>query len=141
MLRPFEVYRLEAFELVRRSVLVQGLSRRKVGRELGIDRRAVGKMLEFPVPPGYRLSTPRPKRKLGPFLVEIEKLVFPEEPYPAKQVPTGQRIFELLVEKHGYTGGSTQVRAYVSELRARPAEAFVPLAHLPGEAQTASESA
>ena len=126
---------MDVFELVRRSVLAQGLSRRKVGRELGIDRRTVGKMLEFPVPPGYRLSSPRPKRRLGPFLEEIEKLVFPEEPYPPKQVPTGQRIFEILVEEHGYTGGSTQVRAYVSELRARPPEAFVPLAHLPGQAQ------
>jgi len=126
---------LEIFELVRRSVLAQGLSRRKVGRELGIDRRTVGKMLASPAPSGYRLSSPRARRKLGPFLVEIQRLVFPEAPYPPKQVPTGQRIFELLVERHGYTGGSTQVRGYVSELRARPPEAFVPLAHLPGEAQ------
>ena len=123
------------FELVRRSVLADGKSRRKVGREMGIDRRVVGKMLEFPEPPGYRLSSPRPKRKLGPFLSKIEKLVFPEVPHPVKQVPTGQRIFELLVKDHGYTGGSTQVRGYVAELRARPVEAFVPLAHLPGEAQ------
>jgi transposase len=88
-----------------------------------------------PVPPGYRYQSPRPKSKLGPFVGEIEKLVFPEVPYPAKQVPTAQRIFELLVENHGYTGGSTQVRGYVSELRSRPREAFVPLVSIPGESE------
>lgn len=126
---------MEAFELVRRSVLVEGLSVRKVARELGLDRRTVGRMVKHPSHPGYVLGSPRPKLKIGPFLAEIEKMVFPEVPDPVKQVHTGHRIFERLRDEFGYTGGSTQVRAYVSELRSRPPEAFVPLAHLPGEAE------
>jgi transposase len=135
VVRPDEVHGVQVYELVRRSVLVEGKSIRQVSLNVGLDWRTVKKMVFEPVPPGYRLGSSRPRPKLGPFLAEIEKLVFPEEPYPAKQVPTGQRIFELLVEHHGYTGGSTQVREYVSELRSRPREAFIPLVSIPGESE------
>lgn len=104
--------------------------------DTGLDWRTVKKMVSEPIPPGYRLHSSRARPKLGPFMGEIEKLVFPEEPYPAKQTPTSQRIFELLVEHHGYTGGSTQVREYVSELRSRPKEAFIPLVSIPGESES-----
>ncbi len=135
-MRPDEVHGVQVYEIVRRSVLVQGKSIRQVSLDVGLDWRTVKKMVFEPVPPGYRLHSSRPKPKLGPFLAEIEKLVFPEEPYPAKQIPTAQRIYEILVEHHGYTGGSTQVREYVSELRSRPKEAFIPLVSIPGESES-----
>ena len=136
MVRPVEVRGLEVYELARRSVFVQGKSISQVSSDLGLDWRTVKKMTLEPVPPGYRCQVPRPKPKLGPFMAQIEKLVFPSEPYPPKQVPTAQRIYELLVEDHGYAGGSSQVRAYVAALRSRPREAFVPLVSIPGESES-----
>ncbi len=136
MVRPVEVHGVQVYELVRRSVLVQGKSIRQVSLDMGLDWRTVKKMVSEPVPPGYRLHSSRPRPKLGPFVSEIEKLVFPEKPYPVKQVPTAQRIYELLVDDHGYTGGKTQVREYVSELRSRPREAFIPLVSIPGESES-----
>lgn len=127
---------MQVYELARRSVLVQGKSISHVSSLLGLDWRTVKKMVFEPVPPGYRMNSFRPKPKLGPYMAQIEKLVFPEEPYPVKQVPTAQRIYELLVKDHGYTGGSSQVRAYVSELRSRLREAFIPLVSIPGESET-----
>jgi len=127
---------VQIYELVRRSVLVQGKSIRQVSLNTGLDWRTVKKLVSEPVPPGYRFQSPRGRPKLGPFMCEIEKLVFPDNPYPVKQTPTAQRIYELLVERHGYTGGSSQVRAYVSELRSRPREAFIPLVSIPGESET-----
>jgi len=136
VVRPDEVHKVQVYELVRRSVLVQGKSISQVSSDLGLNWRTVKKMVAEPVPPGYRQRSSRPRPKLGPFVAEIEKFVFPKEPYPLKQTPTGQRIFELLVEHHGYTGGSTQVREYVSELRSRPPEAFIPLVSIPGESES-----
>jgi len=136
VVRPLEVHGVQVYELVRRSVLVQGKSIRQVSIDLCLDWRTVKKMASEPVPPGYRFQSSRGRPKLGPFMSTIEKLVFPDIPYPVKQTPTAQRIYELLVEHHGYTGGSSQVRAYVADLRSRPKEAFIPLVSIPGESES-----
>lgn len=53
---------------------------------------------------------------------------------PEKQRHNAKRIYERVKKEHGYTGGETQVRAYVAELKGRgPKEAFVPLVSIPGE--------
>ena len=88
-----------------------------------------------PVPPGYRQGRPRARPKLGPFLERIEEILAGDEAEPSKQLHTATRVFERLRDEFGYTGGPTQVRGYVSELRARPPEAFIPLVSLPGEAE------
>ena len=124
---------MELYELVRRSVLVSGISKRATSREFGVNRRTVAKMVGSAVPPGYRSSQPRKKPKLGGFEEAIERMLAQDE--GPKQRHTAKRIFERLRDECGYTGGSTQVRAHVAELKARSREAFVPLHKFPGEAQ------
>jgi len=126
---------LDSFELVRRSVIVDGMSERAAAREYGLNRRVVAKMVECATPPGYQLSGPRKKRVLGAYTQQIEAILLEDKNAPAKQRHTGQHIFERLRDEFGYTGGSTQVRGYVSEFRARQREAFIPLMSLAGEAQ------
>jgi transposase len=135
VVRPVEVHRVQIYEDVRRSVLVEGKSLSKVSRELGLNWRTVKKMTQEPVPPGYRREEGRARPVLGPYLEEIAKILKEDEDAPVKQRHTGQRVFERLRDEFGYKGGSTQVRAYVSEIRQSAKEAFVPLVSFPGYAE------
>jgi transposase len=126
---------VQVYELVRRSVLVDGKSVSEVSRDLGLNWRTVKKMTEEPVPPGYRQRSERPRPKLGPYLERIAGMIAEDETAPIKQRHSARRIFERLCTEHGYEGGESQVRAYVAELRARSAETFIPLVTTPGFAQ------
>lgn len=128
---------MDSYELVRRSVIVGGMSKRQAAREYGVNRRSVDKMVDNVSPPGYVLRSARKKWVLGDFMEKIEELVLKDQlAAPTKQIHTGQHIFNRLRDEFGYKGGATQVRGYVSELRARLREAFIPLVSLPGEAQS-----
>ena len=126
---------MQVYELARRSVLVQGKSVSEVSRDLGLNWRTVKKMTQEPVPPGYRREGARARPTLGPYLGQIEKILEGDEESPHKHRHTGQRVFERLRDEFGYKGGSTQVRGYVSEIRAKAKEAFIPLVSLPGHAE------
>lgn len=126
---------MECYELVRRAVLVDGMSRRSASREFGVDRRIVSKMLANPIPPGYRQVKPRPKPKMEGFVSPIEQILKEDETAPRKQRHTAKRVYERLRDEFGYTGGVCQVRREVRRLRERPKEAFVPLVSMPGEAE------
>ena len=76
------------------------------------------KILTHPQPPGYRRTVAREKPKLGPYLGRIEAILTADKAMPRKQRHTAKRIFERLLEE-GYTGGYTQVKAAVHELRQR----------------------
>jgi transposase len=57
-----------------------------------------------------------------------------DEQAPRKQRHSAMRIFKRIRDA-GYTGGYTQVKEAVNELRQASREVFVPLEHRPGEAQ------
>ena len=131
------MYGLDSYELVRRSVIVGGMSKRAAAREYGVNRRSVDKIVVDASPMGYVLSAPRKKPVLGEYLAQIEQIVLEDKFYaPHKQRHTAQRILERLRDEFGYKGGPTQVRRYVSELKSRSREAFIPLASLAAEAQS-----
>jgi FixJ family two-component response regulator len=65
---------VDFYELVRRGALVEGKSDAQIARDLGIDRRTVKKLVENPVPPGYRMRQVRAKPKLGAFMDRIEEI-------------------------------------------------------------------
>ena len=54
---------------------------------------------------------------------------------PVKQRHTAKRIFDRLKQEHQLTGGYTIVKDYVRGEQVRSREMFVPLTHVPGEAQ------
>lgn len=72
---------------------------------------------------------------MEPFLPIIHGILEADQQAPKKQRHTAKRIFDRLVEEHGYDGGETVVKDAVRAWKQRQAEVFVPLSHRPGEAQ------
>jgi transposase len=126
---------MEQWAEIRRRVLVDGESKRSVQREFKLHWKTLQKILNQPEPSGYRTVKPRAKKKLGPFLPIIDAILQKDREAPPKQRHTAKRIFERLRDEHGYSGGLTVVKEAVQAARQQHAEAFVPLAHRPGEAQ------
>src|SRR5260370_3961712 len=104
-------------------------------RRLGIDPRAVAKMVSCSGPPGYGRSRPPVRPKLEPFVGIVDAILAEDKVRPAKQRHTSKRIFERLRDEHGYVGGLTIVKDYVLSQRQQQREVFVPLRHDPGHAQ------
>ena len=119
---------------IRRRVLVEGVSKRRILRESGLHWKTLEKILTFSEPPGYRLKEVRSQPKLGPYLDRIRQIICDDKQFPRKQRHTARRIFECL-KSEGYTGGETQVKKAVREIKSKNREVFVPLVHRPGEAQ------
>lgn len=92
-------------------------------------------MMTFSVPPGYRRSKLAVRPKLDPFVGIIERILDEDSRRPAKQRPTLKRIFERLRDEHGFAGGSTMLKDYVSGWHQRSQEMFIPLEHPAGHAQ------
>jgi len=126
---------MEQWAEIRRRVLVEGCSKRSVCRQFGIHWDTLSKILAHSEPPGYRQSTPRARRKIGPFLGIIEQILRDDRKVHRKQRHTAKRIFDRLRDEHGYPGGYTAVKQAVRDWQSVHAEVFVPLIHPPGEAQ------
>jgi len=120
---------------IRKKVLVEGISKRQVLRDERIHWETLKKILEHPEPPGYRISIPRPKSKIGPFLGRIQQILDGDRHTHWKQRHTAKRIFQRLRDEEGYTGSYTTVKKEVRALKKKKQEVFIPLIHRPGEAQ------
>jgi len=57
---------MEFWKEVRRQVLTNELSQRAACKKYGLGWHTLKKILAHAEPPGYRVSQPRPKRKLEP---------------------------------------------------------------------------
>ena len=126
---------VEIYARVRHAVLIEGISERAAADRFGINARTVSKMLKFSVPPGYVRTKPPFRPKLDAFAGIIDAILAADKDRPKKQRHTSKRIFERLRDEHGFTGGITIVKDYVSDCRQRSQEMFVPLVHPPGHAQ------
>jgi transposase len=126
---------MEQWNRIRQRVLRDGVSVRQIQRETGLHHQTIKKILAHASPPPFA-GPARNKPKLGPYVDRIAAILQAEkdEKVPVKQRHTAKRIFERLREE-GYTGGYTQVKAAVRQLRRTSQEVFVPLRHVPGEAQ------
>ena len=125
---------MEEWLKIRQRVLVEGVSKRATLRETGLHWQTLEKVLSHGAPPGYRLSQARERPKIGPYLDRIQTILEEDKQAPKKQRHTAKRLLARL-RQEGYTGGYTQVKLAVRELRARSREVFLPLLHRPGEAQ------
>ncbi len=126
---------MERWSLIRQRVLRDGVSIRQIQRETGFHHQTIKKMLLHSSPPAFACPA-REKSKLGAYVERISAILQAErdENMPKKQRHTAKRIFERLREE-GYRGGYTQVKDAVRELRRTSQEVFMPLRHVPGEAQ------
>src|SRR5271154_1485574 len=111
------------------------MSIRQAAREFGLSRKTIRKMMQFSLPPGYARKKPVVRPKLGPWLGVIDQILVDDQSQPKKQRHTAKRIWDRLKAEHAFQGGYTVVKDYVRQARLRHKEVFVPLAHLPGDAQ------
>jgi transposase len=114
--------------------LEQGLSKAAIARQLGINRRTINRwiaegQLDRDVETG---QVPRPERKPRPTKLDPYKAIIDERlgTYPEL---SAVRLFDE-VRAAGYTGGLTQLKLYVAQVRpSPPAEPVVRFETDPGE--------
>ena len=88
---------------IRLEVLRGDTSKREILRREQIHWETLKKILQYPEPPGYRITTPRAKPKIGPFLERIAQIIDSDKSLPKKQRHTAKRIYERIQEQ-GYQG-------------------------------------
>jgi len=127
------VLKVDQKEQIRRAFFIEGKSIRQIARERHHDRRTVRAAIRDAGPSRYKLTEPRSRPVLGPYVAIIDEWLAKDQLSPPKQHHTSRRIYHRLVEEHGYTGGESTVRDYVRKHRARQRPVFIPLAYEPGE--------
>jgi transposase len=125
---------MEWWTKIRLEALRKESPKREILRRERIGWDTLKKILTHSEPPGYCLSEPRQKPKLGPYLERIAQIIEEDKVLPKKQRHTAKRIYERIREM-GYEGGYTQVKEGVRELLRVKQEVFMPLVHRVGEAQ------
>jgi len=124
--------RMDQVHVVRHKVLMEGLTIRRVAREMGISRNTVRKYLQVsePVRQGKRPRARPVMEKAAPLIDGLLEEWGPRT--TPKQRITGTRIYQKLVEE-GCQVGITTVRDYLREKRRQAAEVYIPLVHRPGD--------
>ena len=118
--------------VVRHKVMVEGISVRRVARELGVSRNTVRRYLDG-APVATRVAAPRSRPISGVVRARIEELLGDAPRWTGgKQRLTAARLLRMLTDE-GVTVGYTVVKDVVHEWRRRRQEVFVPLVYRPGE--------
>ena len=120
---------------VRRSVLIDKMSKRQACKTYELHWDTLEKILASPEPPKERKKTDREKPVIGPYLPIIHAILESDKKAPKKQRHTAKRIFERLRDEEGYQGQITVVQDAVRAWKQKQQEPFLPLSHKPGEAQ------
>lgn len=126
---------MDDFALIRRMVLVDGLSQREVARRLGMSRDSVAKAVLNPEPTPYTLATPKSRPVTDVVKPVIQAWLEQDRAAPRKQRHTAVRIFERLRDEYGFTGSRRSVSDLVRQLKsdAKRPEVFCPIEHRPGQ--------
>jgi transposase len=126
------VLKMEDFELIRRLVLVDGLSQREVARRLNTSRKSIRKALVNSEPESYRRSVPRSCPITDPIAAIVKNWLGMDQSKPQKQRHTKTRIFERLRDEYQFAGSRRAVSDLVNRLVSKPVEVFCPIDHPPG---------
>jgi uncharacterized protein (UPF0147 family) len=119
---------------IRHKVLVEGVSKREILRQKKMHWQTLEKILRDSVSPGYQRTAPIAKPKIGPYLGKLQEILTADKQMPRKQRHTAKKIWQELTQA-GFTGQYTIVKDAVRVLKKQAQEVFMPLVHLPGEAQ------
>jgi transposase len=128
-----KVLEVEHYELIRRKHEREGMSQREIARELGHSRKTVAKVLKERIPPGYRLSEPRPRPVIESVRHIIDAWLEQNKKARRKQRQTAKRIYERLRDEYGFKGHYGTVQRYIKRAAGRQKEVFMPLQFEPGE--------
>lgn len=116
----------------------QGLSWRRIAREVGVSRQTVRKYAELedrsPKPPGHAKA----KSKPDPFKPVIDKWLQADRMMPRKQRHSAMRIWRRLRDERGYDGSYQLVQHHVRQRKRdwrEPGDGFMELEWEPGVMQ------
>jgi transposase len=124
--------RMDQVHVIRHKVLVEGLSARRVAREMGVSRNTVQRYLAQAAPTRVeRLPRGRPVwEKVG---ARLEALLADSPRWTGgKQRLTATRLHRMLLAE-GFTIGITTVKEAVAEWKRKRREVFVPLVYPAGD--------
>ncbi|MEO8272261.1 MAG: IS21 family transposase, partial [Aureliella sp.] len=125
--------KVEDFELIRRMVLVDGLSQREVARRLNKSRNSVSKALVNSEPGSYVLKQPKSRPVTDPVAAIVKTWLEEDLARPRKQRHTKTRIFERLRDEYQFTGSRRAISNLVGKFQDKPAEVFCPIDHPPAD--------
>jgi transposase len=124
--------RMDEVATIRHRVLVQGVSRRAVAKEMGVSRNTVRRYLAGAVV-GVRRPTPKAKPVTAAAQARLEALLSEAPKWTGgKQRLTARQLWRLL-RSEGVGIGETSVKVFVREWKRRRAEVYVPLIYRPGD--------
>jgi transposase len=130
------VLKVENNELIRKLVLIDGLSQNEVAKRLGHSRRSVKRALENPEPRPYTLSGSRKAPVAETIRPIVEQWLQDDQSKPRKQRHTQTRIYERLRDEYQFTGSRRTISTLVKKLQGKTPEVFCPIDHPPaGEVQ------
>jgi transposase len=125
------VIKMEEKELIRKLVIVQGMSQREVNRRFGWSRDSIADAIRNPEPNSYTLKVPRPRPLTDPVLPLVKQWLEEDKAKPRKQRHTKTRIFERLRDEYDFKGSRRAISDLVTSLSEKTAEVFCPIDHPP----------
>ena len=123
---------VEEKETIRRLYFNQRHSIREIAKERCHSRKTVKKAISDASVPEYHLTKTRPSPVMDPFKMIIEKWLEEDSRHPPKQRHTAHRVYTRLVSEHQFTGGERTVRQYISRLKPKFQDIYIPLEFDPG---------
>jgi transposase len=134
------VLKLEEKGYIKHLYEEEGKSLREIAKIVNKDFRTVQKYAHCDDwRPAILNVEPSKFPVLGPFIPIIDELLANDLREPRKQRHTAIHIFHRLQKEHGFSGSYSIVKKYVArkkEILKSVCEGFLPLAHIPGYAQT-----
>lgn len=127
---------METVAKVRRWVLADGTSIRDVSRKTGLSRNTIRKYLrDENVEPCYRLTSPRPSRRLLAYEVLLKDLFEADLQRPVRERRSMQGLYDALVCE-GFEGSYDTVRRYIVRVKSKSSsvKGYVPLEFDAGDA-------
>jgi len=106
------VLKMDQYEMIRTGCRVYGQNISEMARMTGHSRNTIKKAIRGE-PWGYQERVHQPFPVLDKYLTVIDGWLMGDKDKPRKQRHTARRIYNRLVEEHGYKGSEPTVRRYV----------------------------
>jgi len=108
--------KMEDYEYIRLAYYRYKHSIRKISRDSKISRKAIRRAINADEPK-YVRTKPVKKPVMGQYEEIITRWLIADKEMHIKQRHTAKRIYDRLVEEHGFKGGKSTVRGFVKELK------------------------
>lgn len=127
---------MDTYKKIRRLHLVEGVSIRKISRDLHISRNTVRKYINGDTIPGEKKFSSRGKQVMTREVLDfIEACILEDNEHThSKQRHTANRVWVRLKEEVGFLGSYSSVKVAFRELKGKTKEVFLPLTFNPAEA-------